>query len=629
MSWMEKLWRTYENNTGRIGDPNDGVPLLPIAHTIQNAQVHIVLNRQGDFLRTATVPKTDARTIVPATEQSAGRTRGFVPHPLCDKLQYVAADYRQYGGDKTPCFDAYVEQLKAWCNSSHGHHKARAVLRYVEKKSVIRDLVAARVLHVDNDGRLAGTWKLDSVPPEIFRLISTNGQPDVFVRFSVEEPGDPQAALWTDRSLWASWEQYYASIQSKRGMCLVAGTDTVLADQHPAKIRNAGDRAKLISSNDQAGFTFRGRFRTADEACGVGFDVTQKAHNALRWLIARQGWRDGDQAIVAWAVCGADIPDPMRDTFSLLFECEEGPQESRARTAQEVGKALSRKLAGYSATLRVTDDVVVMGLNSATPGRMAITFYRELTGLDLLARVEAWHTQCSWLQRFAKDKVFVGAPAPRDIAQAAFGNNVDDKLRCATVERILPCIFDAAPIPRDLVESCVRRACRRLTTEPWEWHRNLGIACALYRHHYQERRYDMALEPDRRSRDYLYGRLLAIADHMEARALYVAGEGRATGAARLMQRFSDRPYSTWLTIETSLTPYKMRLRARRPGFLHAMEQQLDDVMSLFDPDEYTSDLGLTGEFLLGYHCQRAELSAKLDQAKAANVDEQEEEATEN
>jgi len=76
----------------------------------------------------------------------------------------------------------------------------------------------------------------------------------------------------------------------------------------------------------------------------------------------------------------------------------------------------------------------------------------------------------------------------------------------------------------------------------------------------------MTLETDRTSRDYLYGRLLAIAEHIEGRALYVGGETRDTTAAKLMQRFADRPASTWRTIELALTPSKSRLRAKRAGF---------------------------------------------------------------
>ena len=40
----------------------------------------------------------------------------------------------------------------------------------------------------------------------------------------------------------------------------------------------------------------------------LGVSTTQKAHNALRWLLARQGYQNGDQAIVAWALSGQPIP---------------------------------------------------------------------------------------------------------------------------------------------------------------------------------------------------------------------------------------------------------------------------------------------------------------------------------
>lgn len=122
----------------------------------------------------------------------------------------------------------------------------------------------------------------------------------------------------------------------------------------------------------------------------------------------------------------------------------------------------------------------------------------------------------------------------------------------------------------------------------------------------------MALEPNRTTRDYLYGRLLAIAEHIENRALYISGERRDTSAAKFMQRFADHPYSTWRTIEPSLSPYKTRLRAQRPSFLNEMEKQLDEIVGAFQVQDFTDDRRLSGEFLLGYHCQRQMLWAKRD-----------------
>ena len=117
----------------------------------------------------------------------------------------------------------------------------------------------------------------------------------------------------------------------------------------------------------------------------------------------------------------------------------------------------------------------------------------------------------------------------------------------------------------------------------------------------------MALEEDRNTRDYLYGRLLAIAEYIEDRALRIADEKRDTNAAKMMQRFSEHPSETWLSIWRSLPPYESRLKAKHSGTLAYLKGLLDDVTCRFDPSEFMADQPLSGEFLLGYHCQRRKL----------------------
>jgi len=385
-------------------------------------------------------------------------------------------------------------------------------------------------------------------------------------------------------------------------------------------LRDGSDGAKLISSNDSSGYTFRGRFDLAGQACGVGYVVTQKAHNALRWLIARQGYHDksSGQAFVAWAVSGKDIPDPLQSTAQLFDAAGVDSDEQAASYAGDAGQhyalRLRKAISGYGAKLGDDEDIVVIGLDSATPGRMAITYYREMTGSEFLDRVRTWHAGYSWVQRYSGDVHFVGAPAPSDIAEAAYGRRLTDKLRKATVERLLPCIIDARPLPRDLVEASLRRACNRAGMKLWEWEKCLGIACALVRGSRREKNYQMSLEEDRTTRDYLFGRLLAIADNIEQRALHLAGEERDTNAAKLMQRFADRPCSTWRTIELALGPSRTRLRAKRPSVLLEREKLLDAVVGMFSGQDFINDSTLSGEFLLGYHCQRAALWTKKEPA---------------
>ncbi|MEW6606140.1 MAG: type I-C CRISPR-associated protein Cas8c/Csd1 [bacterium] len=640
MSWIQKLYETYENcqsMIGKVGEENE-VPLLPICHTIQNAQINIVINLSGEFVRAAVVPRSEAKTIIPATEESAGRS-GKKPacYPLCDKLQYIAGDFLEFGGEVTVGFtddphephNAYVKQLSDWCDSSYKHPKVLAILDYVKKGTVVADLVKEGILHLRPSTRLLmNQWSENDNILEIFKLlpggVDNKGkkkpwQADAFVRWSVEVPGDPQSSIWTDPTIWESWVNYYGSVKSVKGLCYVTGEQRFMASQHPKKIRYSDDGAKIISSNDWSGFTFRGRFTDTKkhntyQTCGVGFEVTQKSHSALRWLISRQGYRSGDQAIVAWATSGMSIPNPLDDPLSILGEKNlKNDDCGSIFTAQNLAIKLKKKIAGYKSDLGDASGVVVMGLDSATPGRIAITFYRELTGSEFLSRLEKWHDTCAWIHDYGYNPEtkghirFVGAPAPKDIAEAAYGSKVDNKLKKTTVERLLPCIIDGQQIPRDIVDSAIRRASNRAGMEEWEWNKTLSIACAIFRKLNEKEGYDMALDENRKTRDYLYGRLLALADSLEQWALNEAKEDRQTNAARLMQRFADHPYSTWKIIELSLAPYKARLKAKS----QKRQVLIDKVHAMFEhPDDYISDKKLSGEFLLGYHCQRESLRPK-------------------
>jgi CRISPR-associated protein Csd1 len=630
VSWLLKLFETYERCAGH--EPDGAPKLMPIGHTPQQAHIEIALDGLGNLKRAGVIPKVE--TVMPATEKSATRASGEAAHPLADKVQYVAKDYPAFGGKKKGYFPGYLKQLEAWCGSSSTHPKARAVLSYVRKGTVVNDLVEQQVLSARN-GVLLTNWDGDGPEPPIFKQLTakkdgdtkSKDQGDALIRWVVEtEPGEPAADTWTDPSLHRSWEDFYASQLTQRGTCAVTGLpDSLVASQHPARLRNAADKAKLLSSNDTNGYTFRGRFHDADEALSVGFEVTQKAHNALRWLIARQSYRNEEQVIVSWSVGGEEIPDPFMDSLRLTTALSLPADTDAADTAQAFALRLKRSLAGYGSKLDPDADIVVMALDSTSgmQGRMAISYYRELKGSEFLDRIEAWHTKVAWHQNFGKDSRFVGAPAPRDIVEAAFGRRVDDRLLKSTVERLLPCIVDGQAIPHDLVLATSRRASNRSAFKPnerWKWEKCLGIACALFKGHHTERNYQMSLEPDRTTRDYLYGCLLAIAENIESSALFVAGEKRDTNAARLMQRFADRPFSTWRTIEISLVPYKSRLRAQRGGLLFKREQLLDDTMAKFKADDYLSDNPLTGEFLLGYHCQRQDLRPPKPNAEGAGAD---------
>jgi len=130
----------------------------------------------------------------------------------------------------------------------------------------------------------------------------------------------------------------------------------------------------------------------------------------------------------------------------------------------------------------------------------------------------------------------------------------------------------------------------------------------------------MALDETRKSRDYLFGRLLAVAEYIERAALESAGEKRPTNAERLMQRFADHPFATWRQLEVQLQPYIQRLKtSSRAGLLVRAQKAWSEAYDKFIPEEFTSSSKLSGEFLLGYHCQMMALYSSSDKESTAKA----------
>ncbi len=652
MSWIQRLYETYEaclNDKKFSAEKNK---LLPLSHAFQQAHIEIIINGDGEFLSASVISKEEI--ILPATEASAGRTTNDAPHALADKIQYCAKDYPDFAGKKKSYFNSYLKQLEEWSSSKVSTIKVKAVCAYVKKGCLVSDLINSGVLHVNKDNQLITEWNSNETVPLLFKYLikkkesgkNIQEQADALVRWRVQIPGDENDATWLDPSIYKSWIEYCFSQETNKSLCQVSGKTETIAKVHPRRLRNPSDGAKLISTPTNEGLlTYQGRFRSFEQACQVSFVVTQKAHSALRWLIARQGYNRDRQVFVAWSVAGKELPNPLSNTYEIFSKefLEDNAADIQSLlngnkinlvssqygdVGQTFALKLNKQIAGYSAQLTSLDNIVVMGLDSASEGRIAITYYRELTGSEFLERIKKWHLSFAWPLRFdekyeekgkKKAKVVwrICAPSPKDIAEAVCGYGPNEKLRKSIIERLLPCIVDARLIPQDLIKMLLNSANNRIALENWQWEKTLGIACALYKGYYvqhsnfnERRNYEMALEKTRDTRDYLYGRLLAFAEKIEDYALFLADESRDTTAAKLMRRFSDRPYTTWKIIETSLMSYKSRIRNKSPGYLMILLNEMDDVFSLFKPGDFENKERLSGEFLLGYHCQRQELKFK-------------------
>ena len=657
MSWLSRLYYTYE----QVKDNADAqlhYALMPYYHVKQNVQIIVTINDKGDFVsaRLARDGNSKLKSLfvtVPATNDSASRAGKYPSaHPLSDKIQYLAKSYQQVYENHD--FHAeYIGLLKNWVESNYSHKKVKAVLEYLTTHDLIEDLVKSNVLILNEDGILATPKNASEYSESIFAILNKKDGYDTYDQgsaFVVWEVIDSDLTTvdaietWKDNNLFIAWQNYYASLDSKDGFCHITGKNTALASKHPKGILRSSNNAKLISANDMDGFTFRGRFtddknsiKNGYQAVNISAEVTEKAHAALAWLLTSQGHEESGQAMVAWAIDGSKIPQPYKpivpqaviedawgdfdsEEFADIDDSDEiEEQSSKLHHHKDIGSQfahnLKKTMQGYRQKLTDNDQISVISLDSATPGRMAVTYYYEAMPDDYLTAIADWYDNFAWYAfYFDKEtnqkRMTIQAPTPYQIAVSAYGSRLSDAVKKQVVSQVLPVIVEGhhRQIPYYLVENCFKRACNPNNMEVWEWQETSNVTCGLYKGYIfrkEKRKIRMTLDENETNRSYLFGRLLAIANQIESLAISMAGETRRpTNAFKYIPRFVNQPASVWMMLRTQqLLPYQRRLTSRVNGLNNGYDLLMAKIESnLKDLQEFSDDR-LTPEFLIGYDLQ--------------------------
>ena len=629
MSWEKELVDLYDNNKDKVGviEYRGKLPyiLLPPFHTTVTAQITVTIKQDGKFLDAERVAQDDKLTIIPVTEKSGSRTAGKEPHPLCDNLRYLAGDYKDYCADDGVCHELYIAQLQKWSESEFSHDKVKAIYNYLKQDRLITDLVETGVLKLDERGQLDEKENIQVIPQTkaFVRFIVRSIKPD----FETEVPDE----CWRDRTLQECYIEYMRSEQKEKGLCYLSGNMEAISYLHSKKIRNEGDGSKLISANDSQNFTYRGRFASREEAFAVGNETSQKVHNALKWIIRKQGASFDSLTLVIWESGNKEMPDWDVDTEEIVstsqsiedLESFDDEEEDEYDTNDITANEFSKALRGYKKRIDNTEMMFLLGFDAATSGRLSMVEQKSLESGRYLENIEKWHQSCGWIHEKWKDgkKIqFSGMVGVKDVADILYGiesngylSIVDangKKLYAKVVQKLLPCIWNGQKIPQDYVQKAIEKASNPLAYKNRRnWERVLTLACSLVKKDRAERmdkeEWDVSLDKKCKKRDYLYGRLLAVADRIEYKTFDQDKDStRVTNAKRYMNRFSQRPRDTWKVIEESIQPYLEKLPVPEKRYY---ENLLDEINDLFEMEDFESNERLDGLYLLGFHCQSYDL----------------------
>jgi CRISPR-associated protein Csd1 len=356
--------------------------------------------------------------------------------------------------------------------------------------------------------------------------------------------------------------------------------------------------------------------------------------------------------IITWGVDSdtevrAKPQDSSYDLFESMPDIKTDADILSQASSQIYGEyavELKRLLQGYGKADNIKEHsrkICIAVFDAATTGRMGVVFYQELFENEYLEKIVNWHTDTSYfLTAWKKEKDekgkdknipvhYIGAPSYDDILFAVYGKSHGDKsydiLKKKVRKQLLECMFGNFAFPKSMILMAANRASHPMKFTDSngkfsenDWKRSVNITCALTRKYYKQQKEEIPLELDmnRTDRDYLYGRLLSVADKLERTALYKADkqDTRATNATRLMAAFQVKPYSTWGQLYNQLIPYKNQLN----GAVY-FQSLIDSILALFKDGEYEDNSPLSPLYLLGYSAQnRAFLKNSIEKTEEIN-----------
>lgn len=606
MGIFHDLIRTYDANVEYAGVPTEkGEPLCPVSHFIYNAQIEIVLNKEGSFITAKAVSKEEQRTIIPVTEASSSRTNNpKAAHPLCEQLEYLIP---QKASVK---HEAYLKALAAWHDSEDNHAFVDAVYSYISAETIIEDLVQAGVVCPTEDGDLAKG------------KINGTDYSKCLVRWRIED-NESSIASWECLPLFEAYQRYYNKHGIKKtGVCCLTGEVGPLASVFDKGLVLSCNGAKLISANDASGFTYRGRTSEPWQTAQVGYIAAQKMHRALRWLANHNGVYVGSRLYVAWCPTENVHINP-----AILFD---ETDNATVMNVSDYRAKLYKAIRGYAMQLPEDAEVILASFDAATTGRLSVTQYCPLNSSDFLNRLQNWYETCCW------PHFYFGIKTPRvwEFANYVYGNQrkqlngnammeANEAVIKTPIQQLYNCMTYGTSLSYDMVKGLVGKA-QQLHCYPQNIRENLlMMACAAFRKYENDKArkevWSMALDKEKRDRSYQFGRLLAIYEKIE-RDTYGDAEKREPQAMRLQAAYIDRPMRTAMILQRSIGYYleKQRIPTIRQWYRNMIDQAMA-IISEFHENEL--DKRLEGSYLLGYSLQRIELTSRKRKQEEESDDE--------
>ena len=630
MDFFTSLLKAYEKaeEIGLVDQQtgeNDPV-LLPLYHTSLKSNgsniILIKLNKDGAFYKAEFMPDNQS-IIFPVTSDSVARSGSNpAPHPLVDKLSYYVQEISQSQ------YDEFHNQLANWI----GFCKEDEVKDYLTK--IQRFILRTEFLKIVLDSLFGKSYQRENLK---VTYQDSNGKSKTvdlsacFIEFSiVQYNGFKDESVTTYKELHQSFISFVRTFQNNMGVCNISGRNETITNKHRGLMGNA----KIISVSNK-GEAYKGRFKEREDVFSVGYETSEKIHLMIKNLLENNNsstWLGSSQYLINWFsddLANKSQLDIVKPEFDSLFEDEEDDMEESRQLIrpnavnQEIGTSFikGRKLFGNDATYYIAI------LNKTSNGRIALKYFRQLQVSQLLKNLENWQDTYSWEAKTKSGIYKQKTPNFNEIINAAYGVDRgryleldNDSFRSDQYQQLVTALIDGKAIPNTIVKKLEANIKHR-QNYPKCWHSLQQVSLAILHKQYG-REFNPMVDHENTNRSYLFGRLLAIFELMEAQRYRIEGgnQERITNAERYWNAYTSQPAKLMMNLVNKIKPYEETVKLNSRGIYNKLEKEREEIISLLSPLMTNKDINdpLDYQFIFGYYSEKHYFYTKKEKNESEN-----------
>lgn len=613
MSLITALLNTYNQaeKSGLVDQYEEGsTVLLPIYHNNMRSDgkniIECTLTKEGEFVKAEFLADKES-IIFPVTEKSLTRAgKNPPPHPLVDKLQYLAPNDEQK-------HTSYKEVFNDWLDNSSSEGTEsflKPIKSFINNGEILTSIVTSLYDGIDYELRdLTVHYTDDKDKPK------QNDLSGVFITFSIEEfEGPVNLSVTRNEELHQDYIQYVENKNKKNGICYFTGEEDYIIKNHRGLLGNA----KLISvSNNKE--TYYGRFKSGTDIVQMGYSTSEKVHLMLKYLLENRNSNQhlGEQQyLINWFSTdhsnksGVNVMNPGDEMNDILFGANQ-PEEDYipvTKRNERVGQSFKQG----NIRLSDSDTYYVAIIDKASNGRLSVKYFKELSVSQLFRNLKKWQEMNSWWRyNHEKGESEIQTPNTYNLIHTIYGIEREGKMaldngnfRKSQERKIVTSIIEGERMPSDFVVKAKLNIKNRLSYDSM-WNNLLFVALAILNHD-KEGEFQKMVDKNNMDQSYLYGRLLAVYERIEA-STFEKDNRRVTNAEKFWTSYTNNPATMMLRLEEKIKAYEKQLRSseNKKGLFYKLVAEKQEIINALhdhtDKKELNKSLGY--QFIFGYYSE--------------------------